>query len=555
MNGADIIAELLKREGVEYLTCFPHSEIIDSASAVGIRPILARTERGAVHIADGYARMTGGRKMIAATMQYGPGVENAFGAVAQAYGDNVPVLCLPTGYARDRQGIAPNFQASTAFRPVSKWSECINSTARIPQVMHHAFSQLRNGKAGPVLIETPTDVLVEKTDADFDDYVSMPRSAPQADPEDVERLVARLLAAKSPVILAGQGIFYAKACGELLELAEALQIPVMTTLNGKSAFPENHPLALGAAASARPWTVDHFLARADLVLGLGTSFTQSDYIAPIPAGKALLQVVHSEADIGKDYRIAMAVIGDVKAVIRQIIASATPQAGDARERGAALAAEIRDVRAQFITAWLPLLTSEEEPINPYRVVWELNGLVDKNATVVTHDAGSPRDQTLPFYEAVVPHGYMGWGKTTQLGLGMPLMMGAKLARPDWLCVNIMGDAAFGMIGTEFETAARCRLPIFTIVLKNSVMGGYTGYLPIASDKHDIHVLTGDYAGVARALGGHAEEVTQPGDLRAAMARCIEHTRNGRPALLQVITREETRFSKGRLGVTPTSYRQ
>ena len=156
----------------------------------------------------------------------------------------------------------------------------------------------------------------------------------------------------------------------------------------------------------------------------------------------------------------------------------------------------------------------------------------------------PRDQMVPFYEAVVPHGYMGWGKTTQLGLGLGLMMGAKLARPGWLAVNVMGDAAFGMTGTDVETAVRCGLPVLTIVLKNGVMGGYTGHLPIASEKHDIHVLTGDYAGVAKALGAYGEEVEKVADLRPALERCIAETRAGRPALLQVITKEESRFAKG-----------
>jgi thiamine pyrophosphate-dependent acetolactate synthase large subunit-like protein len=554
MNGADVIADILKREGVEYLTCFPHSEIIDSASAVGIRPVLARTERGAVHIADGYARMTDGRRLIATTMQYGPGIENAFGAVAQSFGDNVPVLCLPTGHDRSRLGVAPNFQAHLSFVPVTKSSVLVHSTKRIRQVMQHALLQLRNGRTGPVLVETPTDVLVEDVESGLEDYAAIQRSALQADPQQVSALADIIWAAQTPVIMAGQGIFYADACAELLELAEALQIPVMTTLNGKSAFPENHALALGAAASARPWTVDHFLSKADLVVGLGTSFTKSDYIAPIPAGKKLVQVINNEADLGKDYPVAMGVIGDAKAVIRQLIENAKKGKTD-RAKGAAIATEIRQVRASFLAAWEPLLTSRDTPINPYRVVWELNRLVDKTRTVVTHDAGSPRDQSMPFYEATVPHGYMGWGKTTQLGLGMPLMIGAKLARPDWLCINIMGDAAFGMIGTEFETAVRCKLPIFTIVLKNNVMGGYTGYLPIASEMHGINLLSGDYAGVARALGGYSEEVADPEELGAAMQRCIDETKAGRAALLQVITGEESRFAKGQLGIAPTNYRQ
>ena len=547
VKASDLIAKVLQLEGVEDIACFPHSEIIDSAAAVGIRPVLARTERTALHIADGYSRINDGRKIGVATVQYGPGSENAFGGVAQCYADNSPVLYLPTGFPLDQLDVSPNFVASRNLRGIIKWGETVVDPGRLPQMLQHAFTQLRSGRPGPVMIETPIDLLNGDCidDAALAAYRPARRSAPQPDPQDVREVVDALLGAQRPVIVAGQGIFYAQAWDELRALAELLQIPVMTTLNGKSAFREDHPLALGAGGASRPATVDHFLAKADLVFGIGTSFTRSDYITPIPAGKAIAQITNSEADIAKDYPVWFGAIGDAKAALRAMIGEATERLGAGGRRGdEETAKEIRAVKQNFLESWMPLLTSDEEPINPYRVVWDLMHAVDRAKTIVTHDAGSPRDEMVPFYEAIVPHGYVGWGKTTQLGLGMGLMLGAKLARPDRLCVNVMGDAAFGMIGTEIETAVRCGLPILTIVLKNSVMGGYTGYLPIASEKHDIHVLTGDYAGVASALGGYAEQVEKAADLKPALARCIAETEAGRPALLQVITKEESRFAKG-----------
>lgn len=548
MKGADIIAHALVAEGVGYLTCYPHSEIIDAAASVGIRPIATRTLRGAVHIADGFARMTGGRRMIATTMQYGPGIENAYGAIAQAFSDNVPILCLPTGQSRTRRGVAPNFRAAAALAAVTKASYAIDLIERLPQTLQHAFARLRNGKPGPVAIETPYDILDEE--AAIPAYRPAPRSVSAAAPDEARRLLDAVLAARSPVILAGQGVLYAGAAAELLEFAELLAIPVMTTPNGKSAFPETHALALGAAASARPWTVDHFYAKADLILGLGTSFTRSDYIAPIPDGKTLLQVVVDDSDIAKDYPVAQAVIADVKCLLQQIISLAYVGGLRRCEDATDIARDIAGVRAKFLAAWDPLLKSDALPINPYRVVWELNRAFDKTRTVLTHDAGSPRDQLLPFYEAVVPHGYMGWGKSTQMGLSLPLMIGAKLAEPDWLCVNLMGDAAFGMIATEIETAVRCNLPILTILLNNGMMGGYAGYLPVAAAAHNVHRLGGDYTSVARAFGAYAETVTEPKELSAAIQRGVEQTRQGRPALLEVITGEENRFSKGSIGRSP-----
>ena len=185
--------------------------------------------------------------------------------------------------------------------------------------------------------------------------------------------------------------------------------------------------------------------------------------------------------------------------------------------------------------YMPLLTSNQTPINPYRVIWDVMQSVDRTRTVVTHEAGSPRDQLTPFWETLVPHGYIGWGKTTQLGMSMGLVQGAKLALPDWTCINFMGDAAIGMTGMEFETAVRNRIGTTTIVLKNSVMGGYSKYHPTASEKFHIEVLGGDYADLARALGGHGERVTDPEEIVPAVQRALDSNQGNIPALIEVIT--------------------
>jgi acetolactate synthase-1/2/3 large subunit len=183
-------------------------------------------------------------------------------------------------------------------------------------------------------------------------------------------------------------------------------------------------------------------------------------------------------------------------------------------------------------------------VSPYRVVWELMASVDRTRTVVRHDAGHPRDQVVPFYETLVPRGYLGWSKSTQLGTGLGLARGARLARPDWLSVNIMGDAAFGMVGMDIETAVRCRIPILTIVLNNGLMGGYGECMPRAVERYGAHRLGGDYAGVAAALGAHSEQVERPGDLRPAIGRCVAAVEAGRTALLEVRTHEEPELELG-----------
>jgi len=330
-------------------------------------------------------------------------------------------------------------------------------------------------------------------------------------------------------------VLYAGATDELLRLAERIGAPVATTLNGKSAFPENHPLSLGTAGRTRPATVNRFFAEADLVLGIGTSFTRSLYITPMPEQAVLAQITDDRRDLASGYDVEFGAVGDARLVLRQVLAALGdgPPAHPRRAEDG-IAAE----RAAFMQEWLPRLTSEAAPLSPYRVVWELMRVVDRERTVVTHDAGHPRDQIVPFYETVVPRGYLGWGKSTQLGTGLGLAMGARLARPDWLAVNIMGDAAFGMVGMDFETAVRSRIPILTIVMNNGLMGGYSKWMPDAVSRYSSDRLGGRYADVATALGGHSETVDRPAELGPALERCIASVAAGQAALCEIATHEE-----------------
>jgi acetolactate synthase-1/2/3 large subunit len=542
LDGKTAIARILKAEGTEYLFCFPHNPIIDVCAAHDIRPIIGRTERVVINMADGYSRVSSGKRIGVAAMQHGPGVENAFAGVAQAYGDNSPVLVLPGTYERRALGIPPNFQAIHNYRSVTKWVAQVPFADRIPQIMRRAFTLLRSGRPGPVMLEIPVDVMDEPLDGE-PDYRPFKVSRPHGDPRDVEEALNVLLAAKSPVIVAGQGVLYAEAWDELREFAELVGVPVMTTLNGKGAFPEDHPLALGAGGRTRPKTVDHFLTRADVIFGIGTSFTRSAYIVPIPPGKTLVQITINEDDVNKDYPVSYGVIGDAKAVLSQLITLARTRLEGPRPSDH-VQAEIRAVKTEFLRAWMPRLTSDETPISPYRVIWELMRNLDRRRTVITHDAGNPRDQMVPFYETLIPHGYIGWGKTTQLGTGLGLVMGAKLARPDLLAVNVMGDAAFGMVGMDFETAVRARIPILTVILNNNLMGGYDKYLPVSTAKFGARYLSGNFAKVGEGLGGYTERVEKPEELAPAIRRAVAEVETGRPALLEVMTREEAVFPAG-----------
>ena len=184
------------------------------------------------------------------------------------------------------------------------------------------------------------------------------------------------------------------------------------------------------------------------------------------------------------------------------------------------------------------LTSSEVPINQYRVIWEMMHTLDRDNTIITHDSGSPREQLLPFWECTKPGSYMGWGKSTQLGYGLGINMGAKLAEPGKICINVMGDSAIGMVGMDLETAVREKIPVLIVLVNNSLLGGYQGHHPVASEKYNLNKQSGDYVKVAQGLGAYSELVNQPAEIVPALQRAKKKVDGGQAALLEIITREE-----------------
>ena len=539
MKAVEAISEILRREGIGTIIGYPVNHVLEYAAHLDIRPIIVRQERVGLHMADAISRMTSGGTIGVFAMQHGPGSENAYGGVAQAFGESVPLLVLPMGYPRRIAHIHPNFNSSQAMRPVAKSTEPITSVAEVANVMRRAFTRLRNGRGGPVVVEIPSDLMNEELTGDLVyEPVLSTRYGP--DPDAVKRAAALLRDAARPVIYAGQGVHYAKAWPQLKALAERLAIPVCTSLEGKSAFPEDHPLSLGAGGLAMPRPVRSFLDRADVILGIGCSFTETNFGVSMPKGGTVIHATLDPMDINKDVSADVGLIGDAALTLDAVLA----EFADEPNRDAApVAAEIAAESEAWLAEWLPKLTSGETPINPYRVLWELQRTVDKANTVITHDAGSPRDQLSPFWKATAPLSYIGWGKTTQLGYGLGLAMGAKLACPDKLCINVWGDAAIGFTGMDFETAVRERIPILSILLNNFSMAIELKVMPVSTEKFRSTDISGDYAAMARAFGAYGERVTDPGDIAAAIRRGIAATEAGRPALLEFITSKEVEVSR------------
>ena len=542
MKAAAVVANILKREGVEFLIGYPVNQIIEAAAEADIRTIIVRQERTGLHMADAVSRVTSGERIGVFAMQHGPGTENSFGGVAQAFGDSVPIVVLPGGYPRKLLNITPNFSSFLNYQHVTKWAEQVVLPESIPDAMRRAFTQVKNGRPRPVLVEIPVDVMREEV-PDGWTYTPTPRLRVAPDPNAVKDVAAALVAAHRPVIYAGQGVHYAKAWRELRELAELLEAPVTTSLQGKSAFPETHPLSLGSGGRSISKQLHHFLKEADLIFGIGCSFATTNYGVAMPKGKRYAHATLDPLDVNKDVPAELALVGDAALTLDALLLEVRDRLkGKPRGRAATVTAEIKTLKDEWLAQWMPRLTQKTAPLSPYRVLWDLLHTVDVANTIITHDAGSPRDQISPFWECTTPLSYIGWGKTTQLGYGLGLDMGAKLAHPDKLCINVWGDAAIGFTGMDFETAARERIPILTVLLNNFSMAIELKVMKTATQKYRSTDISGNYADFARALGGWGERVTQPDDIVPAIRRAMAKTQEGTPALLEFITEKAEDFS-------------
>jgi acetolactate synthase-1/2/3 large subunit len=453
------------------------------------------------------------------------------------------MLILPAGQALSRQYKRPTFGAAEVYRPVTKWSARAHSAQELPDLLRRAYHAMRSGKGGPVLVEVPLDVWEQEFTGALDyDPVPPQRTAP--DPEAVKEAARLLLAADNPVLW-GAGVLYAEATDQLIELAELVPAPVMATNPGKSAIPENHPLALGSCTRSGPRMLFEFLGRADLVFAVGSSMTRTPFGPNVPDGKRIVHSTNDADDINKDYRVEQAVLGDARLVLEALIEEVKRQRGGTGD-GATLRAltdSVGAVKKAWLDEWSSHLDSDEVPINQYRVIRDLMRTVDRDNVIITHDSGSPREQLLPFWETTSPNSYMGWGKSTQLGYGLGIIMGAKLAAPEKLCINIMGDAAIGMTGMDIETAARNGIAILTIVLNNGIMAAERSVLISSDEKYGAMTVGGNYTKVAEGLGVASRRVEAPADIIPALHEAIETTSGGAPFLLECVVKEGQDFSR------------
>ncbi len=528
-------ARTLKSEGVPWVSCYPTSPVNNALGEEGVPILMMGEERFAVAVADGFSRVTCGKQIGVCTVMAGlnaAGIQMAYGAVAQAWEDSSPLLVIA-------EGVGPgatrhtHYDIGQAFKSVTKWVGEIDRAELVPDYVRRAFTHLRSGRPGPVLLLVPRD-LGEYDEAEHP-YAPVKgwRSGP--DPDDVKTAVKVLLAAKDPLLYIGEGVLYSGATDELVKFAELAQLPVLTTLKAKGAFPENHPLSVGVRGSM----AEHFLRKCDVLFSIGASLFPNRFSHTIPDAekKTIVQCTIDTLDINRSYETRCAVIGDARLTLQALGEELGKRTGGGR-KNPVLLEEIRAARQEFMAKFRPWLESNEMPINPYRVLGDLMKVLDPKQSFVTADSGNTRDQTSTVYETHIPRGFLGWGNVSTLGFSLAGAVAAKLAYPSRQCVHVTGDAGVCYMMGNFEAVARYKIGITTLHINN---GGYSGYGPgfwgAGHDPFTWKVSDHESAcmsSMAKAVGFHAEDVTKPGEIVPALHRAFDENAKGRPAFIEFI---------------------
>jgi thiamine pyrophosphate-dependent acetolactate synthase large subunit-like protein len=525
------LARILKAEGIPWVSCYPTSNVNNALGEEGVPILMMGEERFAVAVADAFSRVTCGKQMGACTVMASlnaAGIQMAYGAVAQAWEDSSPVLVIAEGLGRGASRHT-HYDMAGAFKSVTKWVGEIDRAELVPDYVRRAFTLLRSGRPGPVLLLVPRDL--GEYDPDEHPYAPVKgwRSAP--DPDDVKAAVKTLLAAREPLLHVGEGVLYADATAELLRFAELAQVPVLTTLKAKGAFPENHPLSVGVRGSH----AEHFLRKCDVLFSIGSSLFPNRFSHSIPDAdrKTIVQCTVDTLDINRSYETRHAVIGDARLTLQALVDELAARGPRKRPE---LLEEIRGARAAFQAKFKPWLESTETPINPYRVFGDLMKVLDPKNSFLTADSGNTRDQTSTVYEAHIPRGYLGWGNVSTLGFSLAGAVAAKLAFPSRQCVLVTGDAGVCYMMGNFEAVARYKIGITTIHINN---GGYSGYGPgFWGAGHDPYTWkVSDHAAacmssMARAVGFHGEDVSEPAEIIPAVKRAFDENARGRPAFIE-----------------------
>jgi acetolactate synthase-1/2/3 large subunit len=558
LTGGQIVVQTLIREKVPYILGIPGHGTLGLSDALletdQLEVIQVRHEQAAVHLADGYYRLTG--VPLAVFTSIGPGAMNTVIGVASCYVDSIPVLVL-TGNSHTHmagrgvlQEVERHYDANSlaVFEPISKRIWRPGSVDRLARILQRAFAEMLTGRRGPVVVDLPMDVQCDSVDVDLPASPAAYRPTSTTIPPDPEILAEAgklLKGAERSVIVAGGGVIAAEAWDELMQLAEFLGAPVITTMMGKGAFPEDHPLA-GFHGGSKGTTCGNTLtASADVLLAVGMRFADestSSYRHGVTYTIPPTRLIHIDIDpteIGKNYPVAVGMVADAKAGLAGLLdwlgANASPQDYTTTK----YFTEITQLRESWLAEVRKLASSDHAPVTISRLLAELRAFLDRDAIVLT---SSGNVQAQWFQEVMVyePKTNLTAGGFSTMGWTVPAALGAKLAVPDRQVVGLAGDGDFLMTAQELATAMQYDLPVVYVVANNqgwiairdlqaAVYG--EGRAHGAEFLKDKTPVSPNLAKLARAFGCHGERISEPNEVQPALLRAFA---SGKPAVVEVL---------------------
>ncbi len=565
LTGGQIVAESLVRQGVPYLLGIPgHGCLALLDAFVGrsaIEVLQVRHEQAAVHMADGYARVTG--RPLATYTSIGPGAANTVVGLASAYADSIPalVLCGDVHTYMFGRGVLQELERdhwanlASVFGPVTKRYWQATRPDQLPSVMQRAFHTMLGGRRGPVAVSLPMDVQAEAAEVEIGGVVTELGGRGGPDATLVDRAAALLSAAKRPVSVAGGGVLAAGATAPLMALAEHLGAPVITTFSGKSAFPEDHELYAWHAGS-KGTTVGNQIARdADVVFAVGMRFADesaSSYRKGTSYAIPPAKLIHADIDageIGKNYPVEVGITGDAQAVLAAMAAAVRDRTPARRYHETPYFAELQEAKRAWFAALERFRDAETAPVTISRFIREMRATLHKDAVVVT-SSGHSQAGILQECMFTVPNTCISATGFSTMGYALPAAIGVKLALSERQVVGVMGDGDFLQTVQELATAVQYNIPAVWCVLNNA------GWLSIRDLQIDAlgaertyatefmregKPYSPDLAGVARDFGAWSERVERPDEVGPALRRALEA---GRPAVVEVLVNREHPLSGG-----------
>jgi len=559
LTGGQIVVETLVREGIPYIVGIPgHGTLGLSDALVGqdaLKVLQVRHEQAAVHLADGYYRVAG--VPLAVFTSIGPGAMNTVIGVASCYVDSIPVLVL-TGNSHTHmagrgvlQEIERKHDANSlaVFEPITKRIWRPPGVERLPRILQRAFAEMLTGRRGPVVVDLPMDVQCDSTDVDESLRLGPASYRPTGpvlpDPDLVVQAGGLLDGAERPVIVTGGGVIAAGAWDELRALAEFLGTPVVTTMMGKGAFPEDHPLSVFHGGSKGTTCGNALTAGADVLLAVGTRFadeTTSSYRHGVTYAIPPTRLIHVDLDpteIGKNYPVEVGIVADARAGLAALVEWLRAHSAPRDYAHSAYFERVQALRDDWLAQVRELASSDHVPVTISRLMAELRAFLDRDAIVLT---SSGNTQAQWFQEAMVyePKTYLSTGGFSTMGWTVPAALGAKLAAPDAQVVGLVGDGDFLMTAQELATAVQYGIPAVYVVANN------VGWVAIrdlqaavygeqravgAEFLKDNAPASPDLAALARAFGCHGERISAPGEVRPALERAFAA---GGPAVVEVM---------------------